>query len=64
MFIRTFNLFKVTMKLFLAVALLVGAAQGAYWNYLSEETDSDEHGLQPGQKGTTCACGWTNKVLT
>ncbi|BET01142.1 serine-type endopeptidase activity [Nesidiocoris tenuis] len=37
------------------------SATKPYLNLAYEKEDSSEHGQGPGNKSTTCACGWTNK---
>nr|AQM58400.1 venom s1 protease 22 [Pristhesancus plagipennis] len=43
------------------VQAITGPHPNEYENIVSEEVDSSEHGVIPGQRKTSCKCGWANK---
>ncbi|KAK9499742.1 hypothetical protein O3M35_002728 [Rhynocoris fuscipes] len=40
---------------------VTGPHPNEYENVVSQEVDSSEHGVTPGQRKTSCKCGWANK---
>nr|ATU82935.1 secreted S1 protease protein [Pristhesancus plagipennis] len=45
------------------VQAVTGPHPNEYENVVSVEVDSSEQGVTPGQRQTSCKCGWTNKNL-
>ncbi|KAK9499743.1 hypothetical protein O3M35_002729 [Rhynocoris fuscipes] len=43
------------------VQAVTGPHPNEHENVISEEVDSSEHGVTPGQRKTSCKCGWANK---
>ena len=50
-------IFNIKILSFQMMKLLVLVAVIAY-----ASADSSEHGVSPGSRGTTCNCGWANRV--
>uniref|UniRef100_A0AB38ZEF2 Venom S1 protease 32 n=1 Tax=Ectomocoris sp. TaxID=3104572 RepID=A0AB38ZEF2_9HEMI len=44
------------------VQAVTGPNVNEYENAVSEEVDSSEHGITPGEMKTSCKCGWANKI--
>nr|QHB21619.1 venom S1 protease 37 [Platymeris rhadamanthus] len=48
-------------KLNCILQAVTGPNINEYYNAISEEVDSSEHGMKPGHRGTSCDCGRANK---